>query len=317
MNYFTKDKPYNSLNEYYKRTFGKKVAKISLNGGFTCPNKDGKKGYGGCTYCSKLGSGDMAGDVSLPIREQFDSIKALMEHKWPDILYMPYFQANSNTYAPVEKLKRLYTEALSLYPDRTVGISIATRSDCLPDDVIDYLGELNKKTRVQIELGLQTSNEETSKRINRCETNLELISAVNKLRKHNIEVVVHIINGLPYETKRDMMNTIEFINSLDIQGIKIHSLLILKDTKMAQEYEKEKWPILTLDEYVDIVCDELCHLKPNIIIHRLAADSIMDSLITPLWTRRKLVVMNEIDKKMRALGLYQGIYYQDIAKSSH
>ena len=311
MNYFTKDKPYNSLNEYYKREFNSKVAKIALNGGFTCPNKDGKKGYGGCTYCSKLGSGDMAGDVNLSIKEQFDSIKEVIKHKWPNILYMPYFQANSNTYAPLPRLKSLYEEALSLYPDKTIGISIATRSDCLSDEIIDYLGDLNKKTRVQVELGLQSSNEYTSNLINRCESNLEFIRACNKLREHNIEVVVHIINGLPYETKDDMLNTINFINKLDIQGIKIHSLLILKDTKMCMDYEKNPWPILTLDEYVDITVEQLCRLKPNIIIHRLAADSVLNSLITPLWTRRKLVVMNEIDKKMRANNLYQGIYYHD------
>ena len=230
---------------------------------------------------------------------------------------MHYLQANSNTYAPLSRLKELYEECLALEPDKSVGISIATRSDCLPDEVIEYLASLNKRTRVQIELGLQSSNEETSKRINRCETNKEFISAVERLRKHNIEVVAHIINGLPYETREDMLNTIEFINSLDIQGIKIHSLLILKDTKMAMDYEKEKWPILSLEEYVDITVSQICHLKPSIIIHRLAADSVLDSLITPAWTRRKLVVMNEIDKKMRANGLYQGIYYHDRPKGSH
>ena len=314
MNYFTKDKPYNTLNEYYKRKYQHKVCKISLNAGFSCPNKDGRKGYGGCSYCSKLGSGDMAGDINLSIPEQFNQIKAIMEAKWPDTLYIPYLQANSNTYASVDKLKSLYEECLSIAPDKTIGISIATRSDCLPDEVIDYLGELNKKTRVQIELGLQTSNEKTSEKINRCESNEEFIRAVTLLHEKNIEIVVHIINGLPYESREDMLETIRFINSLPIDGIKIHSLLILKNTKMALEYEKEHWPILSMEEYVDITALQICHLRPDIIIHRLAADSAADSLIAPLWTRRKLVVMNEIDKKMRASKLYQGIYY---TKGSH
>ena len=311
MNYFTKDKPYNTLTEYYKQKYNCKIAKIALNANFTCPNKDGKKGYGGCTYCSKLGSGDMAGNVNLPLVLQFKQIQELMDNKWKNTLYMPYLQANSNTYAELDKLKEIYNECLSLAPDKTVGISIATRPDCLNDEIIDYLGELNTKTNVQVELGLQTANENTGIKINRCSSNDEFITAVNKLRKYNIEIVVHIINGLPYETRDDMLNTIKFLNKLDIQGIKIHSLLILKDTKIALEYEQEQFSILSLKEYVDIVVQQICILKPTVIIHRLAADSIKDNLITPLWTRKKLVVMNEIDKKLRNNNLYQGIYYKE------
>lgn len=310
MNYFTKDKPYNTLTEYNKKKYNAKVAKISLNADFTCPNKDGKKGYGGCSYCSSLGSGDFAGDKELPLKEQFESIKKIMESKWPDSLFMPYLQANSNTYSSLDRLKLIYEEVLSFYPEKCIGISIATRADCLPDDIIEYLGELNKKTHVQIELGLQTSNEETGKRINRCSTNLEMVNAVNKLRKHNIEVVLHIINGLPYETKDDMLRTIDFVNSLDIQGIKIHSLLILKGTKLALEYENDKFPILSLEEYVDITTEQITRLKPSIIIHRLAADGVKDDLIAPKWTIKKLVVMNEIDKKLRRDKLYQGMNFK-------
>ena len=308
MNYFTKDKPYNTLTEYYKAKYHKKVAKIALNASFTCPNKDGKKGYGGCTYCTPLGSGDYAGNINHPLDKQFLEIKEIMNKKWPDCLYIPYFQANSNPYASVEKLKETYEPILALDPN-IVGISIATRADCLPDDVIKYLSSLNKRYPVQIELGLQTANEETGKRINRLSTNEEFITAVNKLRKNNIEVVVHIINGLPNESIDDMLNTIDFINKLDIQGIKIHSLLLLNNTKMYQEYLKNPFHILTLEEYVDIVIEQIIRLKDTIIIHRLAADGVIDNLVEPKWSIKKLVVMNEIDKKMRRLNLYQGMIH--------
>lgn len=311
MNFFNNEKRYNTLTEYNLYKYGKKVAKIALNGNFTCPNKDGSKGIGGCSYCSKLGSGDFAGDKNLSLKEQFLQIKEIMEKKWPDSLYMPYLQANSNTYAPVEKLKEIYEEVLAIDPEKTVGISIATRADCLPDDVIEYLGKLNKHTNVQIELGLQTANELTAKMINRCSTNDEFINACQKLRKHNIEIVVHIINGLPNETYEDMMNTVSFINKLDIQGIKIHSLLVLKNTLLAKQYEEKPFHILSLEEYVKITVDQITHLNPNIIIHRLAADGVFDDLIQPLWTRKKLVVMNEIDKLLRKNDEYQGKYYQN------
>ena len=311
MNFFNNEKRYNTLTEYNLYKYGKKVAKIALNGNFTCPNKDGSKGIGGCSYCSKLGSGDFAGDKNLSLKEQFLQIKEIMEKKWPDSLYMPYLQANSNTYAPVEKLKEIYEEVLAIDPEKTVGISIATRADCLPDDVIEYLGKLNKHTNVQIELGLQTANELTAKMINRCSTNDEFINACQKLRKHNIEIVVHIINGLPNETYEDMMNTISFINKLDVQGIKIHSLLVLKNTLLAKQYEEKPFHILSLEEYVKITVDQITHLNPNIIIHRLAADGVFDDLIQPLWTRKKLVVMNEIDKLLRKNDEYQGKYYQN------
>ena len=185
MNYFTKDKPYNSLHEYYIKEYGKKVAKISLNCGFTCPNRDGKKGYGGCTYCSKELSGDFAGDKNKSLKEQFDDIKKIMENKWPDTLYMPYFQAGSNTYAPVDYLKKIFEESLT-FDKNIVGISIATRGDCINKKIADYLGELNKKTHVQVELGLQSANEKTSDFINRKMTNEELVIAIELLRKNNI-----------------------------------------------------------------------------------------------------------------------------------
>ncbi len=306
MNYFTKAKPYNSLNEYYKQRYGKKVSKIALNASFTCPNRDGKKGYGGCTFCSG-GSGEYE-DIS--IAKQFNLVKDIIDNKWPDSLYIPYFQAYSNTYKPLDELKELYEEAINLAGDKCVGIAIATRADCISDECIEYLGELNKKIPVSIELGLQTSNMDTSNLINRCMTNDEFVDTVNRLRKHNIEIIAHIINGLPNETITDNLNTIKFINSLDIQGVKIHSLLLLDNTKMYDDYKNNPFHILTMDEYVEIVALEIANLRDDIIIHRLQADAKLDHLVEPMWTRKKFIVMNNIDKYLRNNNLYQGKYYK-------
>lgn len=302
-----KNKRYNSIDRYYKAKYGKKVAKISLNGNFSCPNKDGKKGFGGCIYCSESGSGDFAGDKALDILTQFDQIKTIIDKKWPDSLYMPYLQANSNTYGSVEKLKEVY-EPLTTLKD-IVGISIATRADCFDEEIYAYLADLNKRVPLQIELGLQTIHEHTAKLINRKTELKEFKEAISRLREIGIEIVVHIINGLPYESKLDMLETIKFINTLDIQGVKIHSLLVLKNTALANLYEKEKFKILSLEEYVDITVSQIELLRPDIIIHRLGADSSLEDLIEPLWTRKKLVVMNEIDKLLRKKDSYQGILY--------
>ena len=302
-----KNKRYNSIDRYYKAKYGKKVAKISLNGNFSCPNKDGTKGFGGCIYCSASGSGDFAGDKTLDILSQFKQIKTIIDNKWPDALYMPYLQANSNTYGSVEKLKEVY-EPLTTLPD-IVGIAIATRADCFNEEIYEYLNDLNQRVPLQIELGLQTIHEDTAKLINRKTELTELEDTVKRLRAIGIEIVVHVINGLPHETKEQMLETIKYINTLDIQGVKIHSLLVLKNTKLAQLYEKEQFPILSLEEYVDITVNQIELLRPDIIIHRVGADSGIEDLITPLWTRKKLVVMNEIDKLLRKKDSYQGIHY--------
>lgn len=305
MNLMNDEKHYNTLSNYYKAKYGKKVVKISLNLGLTCPNKDGKKGYGGCIYCSKLGSGDFAGNKEDDLKTQFNNIKQIIDKKWPNSFYIPYFQANTNTYAPLSFLKEKFLEATTLDPN-VKEISIGTRCDCLEDEKIEFLGELNEKIHIQVELGLQSSNERTGILLNRCHTNLEFESAVKKLKEKNIEVVVHIMIGLPGETLEDNLNTINFLNGLHVDGIKIHELCIIKDTKIAQMYEKEPWHLPTLDEYTNIVVTLIRHLEPNIIIHRLSADMSLDELIAPLWTHKKMVVMNEIDKKMRKLNAYQG-----------
>ena len=308
MNLMNNEKHYNTLNNYYQFKYQKKVFKVSLNGGFSCPNKDGKKGFGGCTYCSELGSGDFAGDINKSLPDQFFEMKKMMEQKWPNALYIPYFQANSNTYADIATLKEKFESVIHL-DEKIVMLSISTRPDCLDDDIIAYLGELNTKIPIQIELGFQTSNEKTIQAINRNCTNQEFERAIKLLREQNIEVVVHIINGLPDETKEDMLNTIKYLNQFDYQGIKIHLLHIMKNTKMGEDYLKNPFKTLTLAEYVDIVTEQIRILKPSIIIHRLTGDAPRDVLIEPLWSLKKFVVMNEIDKEMRQKNAYQGDHY--------
>lgn len=304
--FMTQEKHYNTLTEYYHKKIHQKVAKISLNANFTCPNRDGKKGYGGCSYCSKKGSGDTAGNPLHSIKEQYFEMKTIILKKWPNALFIPYLQAYSNTYAPLEQLKELYEGILELDKDHIVGLAIATRPDCFTEELYTYLESLNQRIPLSIELGLQTSNEATALKINRCCTNIEFITCAKELKKRNIEVVVHIINGLPYETETDMLNTIDFINSLDIDGIKFHSLLLLKDTPLFIEYQKQPFPILSLEEYINIIVKQIARLKPTMVIHRLAADGVKEDVFLPKWPLKKLVVMNEIDKRMRKLNIYQG-----------
>lgn len=309
MNYFTKDKPYNTLTEYYKQKYQAKIAKVSLNASFTCPNKDGKKGYGGCIFCSKLGSGDFAGNKDKPLKEQFIEVKEVMAKKWPNAKFIAYLQANSNTYSTVENLSKIYKEVLDIDED-IIGLDIATRADCINLEIAKMLSKLNKEKKITVELGLQSSNDETKKFINQLETNDEFIHAINLLRNENIDIVLHIINGIPNESKEDMINTIKFINTLDIQGIKFHSLLILEHTKLGKMYKENPFKVLTLEEYVDIVTTQITYLRDDIIIHRLAADGVFSDLIEPKWTIKKMVVMNEIDKKLRKEKLYQGMKYK-------
>ena len=228
-----------------------------------------------------------------------------MDKKWPDAKYIGYFQAHTNTYAPLNVLKEKYEEILKI--PNVVGLNIATRCDAITDECLDYLEELSKRTYLTIELGLQTIHEKTSILINRCHTLKEFEEMVEKLRKRNINVVVHIINGLPYETKEMMLETAKYLNKLDIQGVKIHMLHILKGTKLASLYEKEKFHVLTKAEYVDIACDQLELLDPNIVINRITGDPKVDDLVEPTWLIKKFTVLNDIDKELRRRDSYQGI----------
>ena len=304
--YSNTNKRYHTLDYYYKNKFNNKVFKVSLNAGFTCPNIDGTVGTGGCIYCSKTGSGEFAGNVKDSLEKQFNEIKNMMLKKWPKAKYIGYFQARTNTYAPVEKLKEAYEVILS--QDNVIGLNIATRPDSITDECLDYLEELNKKTYLTIELGLQTINEKTSILINRCHTLKCFEDMVNKLRKRNIDVVVHIINGLPYETKEDMLNTIKYLNKLDIQGIKIHMLSIIKDTPLYKLYKQKPFTVLSKNEYIDIVVNQLELLRPEIVIHRITGDPKLDELVEPNWLIKKFCVLNDIDKEMVKRDTYQGIY---------
>ena len=302
--YSDDNKRYHTLNYFNKHKFNSKVFKVSLNAGFSCPNIDGTVGYGGCIYCSKSGSGEFAGNIEDNILKQFDSVKKVMLNKWPDAKYIGYFQARTNTYAPVDELKKVYEPILK--QDGVVGLNIGTRADAISDECLDYLSDLNNRCFLTVELGLQTIHEETTKLINRCHSLDCFYEMVNKLRERNINVVVHIINGLPGETKEDMIDTVKYLNKLDIQGIKIHMLSILKDTPLEKYYNDHGFHVLTKDEYVDIVVEQLEYLRPEIVIHRITGDPKIDDLIEPKWLVKKFCVLNDIDKEMVKRDIYQG-----------
>ena len=306
--YSLDNKRYHTLNYYYKNKYGKKTFKVSLNGNFSCPNKE-KDGHG-CIFCSRLGSGDFAGDKTKDLITQFNEVRTIMEHKWPNSYYIGYFQANTNTYAPLNELKEKYETILNL--PNVIGLNIATRSDAITKECYDYLEELNKKTDLIIELGLQSSKEETLKLINRGHDLKNFEDSVKELQKRNIKVVVHIINGLPYETKEDMLNTIKYLNKLNIDGIKIHMLHILKNTDLEDYYKEKPFHILTKEEYIDIVCTQLEYLNPNIVIHRITGDPKKEDLIEPTWLLKKFVVLNDIDKEMVKRNIYQGDKIREI-----
>lgn len=307
--YITNQHRYYSLDYYFKEKYNSKVFKVALNGNFTCPNRDGTISTKGCTFCSALGSGDFAGNKNDTLEKQFKEVKEIMTKKWPNSLYIAYFQANTNTYAPLKKLKELYEKAINL-DDNIIAIDIATRPDSISDETLEYLEDLNKRKKVIIELGLQTIHQKTADAINRG-YNLNIFEeCVKKLRSKNIEIVVHIINGLPYETKEMMLETVKYLNTLDIQGIKIHSLYILKGSIIEKEFQENKFKMLSLEEYVDIVCEQLAIIREDIVIHRINGDAPRDLLIEPKWSIKKLVVMNEIDKEMKKRNYYQGIKYQ-------
>lgn len=302
--YSNDNKRYHTLDYFYKQKFSSKVFKVSLNAGFSCPNIDGTVGNGGCIYCSNSGSGDFAGNINDDLITQFDNIKNMLHKKWPSAKYIGYFQAHTNTYAPLNVLKENYEKILSI--NNVIGLSIATRPDAISEECLDYLEDLSKKTYLTIELGLQTIHKKTTILINRCHTLETFEQMVQKLRNRNINVVVHIINGLPFETKNMMIETVKYLNNLDIQGIKIHMLHILKNTKLEKLYYETKFKILNKDEYVNIVCDQLEYLRPEIVINRITGDPDINDLVEPKWLTKKFCVLNEIDKELVKRNSYQG-----------
>lgn len=301
-------KRYHTWSRHLKDTFGFKVFKVSLDAGFDCPNRDGTVAYGGCTFCSVAGSGDFAGNRVDPIDVQFAEVRDRTHKKWKDAKYMAYFQAYTNTHAPLPVLKEKFEAALA--QEGVVGLSIATRPDCLPDDVVEYLAELNERTYLWIELGLQTVHEETAKLINRAHTFQAYKEGVEKLRAHGIRICSHIINGLPGETHAMMMETAREVAKLDVQGIKIHLLHLLKGTPMVKQYEKGLLEFLTKEQYIQLVADQLEILPPEMIVHRITGDGPIDLLIGPMWSVTKWEVLNGIDAELKARGSWQGKLYE-------
>lgn len=295
--YTLDNKRYHTLNYYNKTKYGCKVFKVSLNAGFSCPNKKNGKG---CIYCYN-GSGENDG---MDLLTQFYMVRDNNLKKWPNAKYIGYFQAGTNTYADVNTLKSKYEPILKL--DNVIGLNIATRCDALNSDVLNYLEDLNNRTDLIVELGLQTIHESTSKLINRGHTLDQFEEAVLELRKRNINVVVHIINGLPFETKEMMLDTVKYLNKLDIQGIKIHMLFILKDTPILNLYNTTNFHILSKEEYIDIVINQLELLRPEIVIHRITGDPIKELLVEPTWLLKKFSVLDDIDKEMVKRDSYQG-----------
>jgi hypothetical protein len=302
--YTLDNKRYHTYNYFLKNKYHCKVAKVSLNAHFTCPNRDGTCGVGGCIFCSSLGSGDFAGDPKDDLYKQFSTISSVMNRKWKDAKYIAYFQANTNTYGTIEKLKNTFEPFIN-YPN-VVAIAIATRPDCLSDEIVDYLYELSQKIDLYVELGLQTVHDSTGQLINRGHDYQTFLDGLSKLRAKNIDVCVHIINGLPYESKEMMLTTAKMVGQLDIQALKIHSLFILKDTALYDLYQKEPFPILTREEYIDLVVEQLRYIPSHVVIERLTGDADIHDLFEPKWSIKKVTILNDIDKKMKENDIYQG-----------
>ena len=298
------DKRYHSLDYELKQTFGEKVYRLSLNGGMTCPNRDGTLGNHGCIFCSAGGSGDFAAAPDLSVHAQILSAKKRIQAKTGCKKFIAYFQAYTNTYAPVEYLRRIFTEAIE-EPD-VAALSIATRCDCLPPDVLDLLDELNRRKPVWIELGLQTIHESTARYIRRGYPLCVFDDAVKRLRKENIEVIVHTILGLPGENTADILETMEYLNHMDIQGIKLQLLHVLRGTDLAADYEKGLFQTYERDEYISLLINCLEHLRPDMVIHRITGDGPKDLLIAPLWASRKREVLNMLHHRMKEEQSYQG-----------
>ncbi len=292
---------YKSLNDFYREKFGKKIFKVSLDAGFSCPNKDGTKGVNGCTFCN----GSVAiGDRKKSLKEQFEEVKKRLHAKWPSAGYIPFLEANTNTYASLETLKSIYEPLLIL--GGVVGLSIATRCDAITPEIYEYLSDLNERTYLTIELGLQSAHDETLRMINRGHTVDEFTECVRNLRRRKINVVVHIIDGFPWETPEMMIETIRYINRLDVQGIKFHMLFIEKGTTLAEMYEANPFPLLTRDEYIRILAEQIEVLDEKIVVHRLISGPDNRKLLAPTWLLGKFTNLNAITKYFKEHAIHQG-----------
>lgn len=302
--YYTK-KHYHTLDYYLKTKYNKKVFKVPLNASFTCPNRDGKKSIGGCAFCSNVGSGDFAGNPKDSLMKQFNDTKRIIEEKWPDAYNIVYFQAFSNTYGSIDKLKATFEPFIN--KENVIGISIATRCDCINEEIVNYLSTLKKYFKeFWIELGLQSAKSETMKLLNLGYNLKEFKSAVKLLSKAGIDVIVHIIDGLPFESKQDQINTIKFINKLPVKGIKIHVLNVIEHTKIAEMYKEDMFKTISDVEFIDIAISQISYLRDDIIIHRIGADSKIADLIAPNWVSKKMKIVDEIDKRLEENQIFQG-----------
>lgn len=302
--YSSDNKRYHTLSYYFKSKFGKKVFKVNLNADFTCPNRDGTKGSGGCIFCSSEGSGETAGNPRDNLVKQFNQIKNQRLKKWPDSYYVGYFQAFSNTYGSLDKLKSYYE--IILKQDNVVGLHIATRPDCISDEMITYFQELSLRCDFWIELGLQSTNDETARFLNRGHTFNEYISCVKKLRKAKIKVCTHIINGIFNETEDDMLNTIKDIVNVGVDGVKIHMMHIIKGTALEYLYNENNFNVLSREEFVDITCKQLELIPSKVVIFRIGGDAPQEMLVAPQWVNKKFITLNEIDKYQKNNFTFQG-----------
>lgn len=300
------NKRYYTYDYYLRKTFGGKCMKIPLDAGFTCPNIDGRCSVGGCIYCSPRGSGDFAADALLPVAEQFEIIKEQLSHKWKTDKYIPYFQAHTNTYAPLSVIREKVESVME--KEGVVGLNIATRADCLEDDTVEYLASLAERTVLTVELGLQTANDATAMLINRGHTFADFLAGYEKLKaaSDKINVCVHLIFGLPEESRDDMLETVKAVAALRPEQVKIHLLHVIRGTRLAEIYEAGNYEPLSMEEYVDTVAEALTYLPPDTVIGRLTGDGMQSELLAPDWSRKKTVVINNIDKKMFADNLWQG-----------
>lgn len=302
--YSFNEKRYHTFNYYLKNKYNCKVSKVILDAGFTCPNRDGSKGIGGCIFCSDLGSGDSNIDIGDNILKQYHANKAIMDNKWPNGLYIPYFQSFSNTYGPLSKIKTMLEPFLHM--DEVCEIAIATRCDCLSDEIIEFLDSITHIKPIWIEMGLQTTNDSKSEYLNRQYNFNDFKDTLNRLSKTNIKVCVHVMNGLPHETIEDMYNTVKDIKDMKFDAIKIHMLHVLKNTKLGQMYENEPFNLISRQDYIELVVRQLELLRPEVIIERLTGDPIKENLLAPDWVLNKTTILNDIDKLMRKLDTYQG-----------
>ena len=303
------NKRYYTYDYYLRKTFGGKCMKIPLDAGFTCPNIDGRCSVGGCIYCSPRGSGDFAADAILPVAEQFEIIKEQLSHKWKTDKYIPYFQAHTNTYAPLEVIREKVESVIC--KEGVVGLNIATRADCLEDDVVEYLASLAERTVLTIELGLQTSHDSTAMLINRGHTYADFVEGYEKLRRASdkINICVHLIFGLPEESREMMIETVKSVARLNPQQVKIHLLHVIRGTRLAEIYNAGNYTPLSMEEYVDVVAEALTYLPPDTVVGRLTGDGMQSELLSPDWSRKKTIVINNIDKKMFSDNIYQGCAY--------